>query len=144
MIKLTLILILIFSVSSLLARDPLEEIDGTESWYEGTMNGNGDIVYYSASYEKDMKIYLSYLKSKQKNKEQTKSLSSKINRRKTVNKNKDDEIGELGSIKEDQKLGDDLLNDENESEIKNTDSTQKKKEEVKKEEVEDLLDDDLD
>ncbi len=114
MIKLFLTVLLMFTFSTFsFGNDPLEEIDGTESWYEGTMEGNGDIVYYNESYEKDMKIYLAYLKSKQKNKMEAKSISYKVNRRKKHQKaeNKDDEIGELGSIKEDDKLGDDLMNE---------------------------------
>lgn len=139
MMKLFLTVLLIFTFSSFsFAKDPLEEIDGTESWYEGTMEGNGDIVYYNESYEKDMKIYLSYLKSKQKNKSDAKSISYKVNR---INKhkkseNKDDEIGALGSIKEDEKLGDDLMNE------KVKDKKEKKKDDDSSDD--DLSGDDLD
>jgi len=115
MTKFFLILLLTLTMFSLplFSRDPLAEIDGTESWYEGSMEGNGDIVYYNESYEKDMKIYLSYLKSKQKNKLETKSISYKVNKRSKSKDNyesKDDEIGEIGSIKEDDKLSNELLN----------------------------------
>ncbi len=143
MMKLFLTVLLMFMFSTFsFARDPLEEIDGTESWYEGTMEGNGDVVYYNESYEKDMKIYLSYLKSKQKNKSEAKSISYKVNRRRKSEKveSKDDEIGELGSIKEDEKLGDDLMNED----IK--DKKENKKEDKKDDDLsdDDLLDDDLD
>ena len=132
-----LLLVLLFSTSIIIG-DPLEEIDGTESWYEGTMDGNGDIVYYNASYEKDMKKYLAYLKSKQKSKVQIKSLSSKINRRKSSNydDSKDDEIGALGTLKDDDKLGDDLLLEDETSIEKNTIKKDKK------EDIDDSLDDD--
>jgi len=140
--KIILALVLIF-FTFIVSADPLDEIDGTESWYEGTMEGNGDIVYYNASYEKDMKKYLAYLKSKQKSKVQIKSLSSKINRRKSSNydDSKDDEIGALGTLKDDDKLGDDLLLEDD-----TEDKTNKKRvEEVKKdkkEDIDDSLDDD--
>ena len=156
MMKLFLTVLLMFTfIGFSFAGDPLEEIDGTESWYEGTMEGNGDIVYYNESYEKDMKIYLSYLKSKQKNKSEAKSISYKVNRRKKSKKaeNKDDEIGELGSIKEDEKLGDDLMNENTkDKKIKATKIDKKDSKSIDKKDSksdddlsdDDLLDDDLD
>ena len=60
------IIISVFLMTSSLFADPLDTYDGTEEWYKDRISDNGLIVYYDPSYEKDMKIYISYLKRKQK------------------------------------------------------------------------------
>ena len=138
MIKLTLSVIMFFIFAGILtASDPLDEIDGTESWYEGTLEGKGDIVYYNEAYEKDMKTYLAYLKAKQKGKTDNKNISNKLNKRKK-SKADDDDIGEIGSLEDESKLKDDLMKSDGKTENNDKDNQNNQKND------DDLLDDDLD
>lgn len=63
--KLFIFIFLISSVVVFAGYDPLDTVDGTESWYKGSNEKEEAVSYYDSSYEEDVKMYLAYLKSKQ-------------------------------------------------------------------------------
>ena len=66
--KLFIFVFFISSIAVFAKYDPLDTIDGTESWYKGSNEKEEAVSYYDSSYEEDVKMYLAYLRDPAGNK----------------------------------------------------------------------------
>ncbi len=140
--KLFIFVFFISSIAIFAKYDPLETIDGTESWYKGSNEKEEAVSYYDSSYEEDVKMYLAYLKSKQ-NKSKFKKAetspfkkSSKTSRKINQNEENMDELDRIEDGKTIEKNIDetntDITNDiiDNDSATETKESTTKKSNDV--------------
>ncbi len=140
--KLFIFVFFISSIAIFGKYDPLDTIDGTESWYKGSNEKEESVTYYDSVYEDDVKMYLAYLKSKQNKlkfkKAETSPFknSSKTSRKINQNEENMDELDRIEDGKNIEKNIDEINTDtsndiiDNDSKIEDKETSTKKSNDV--------------